>query len=49
LALLGKHVDFILESPSEFDKHGKAGTLRILASLTPMAKYPDVKTFESLG
>ena len=49
IALLGKHVDFILEQPSEVDQHVKAGKLRILASSVLMDRYPGVKTFKSQG
>ncbi|MDF1593374.1 MAG: tripartite tricarboxylate transporter substrate binding protein [Desulfobacterales bacterium] len=49
VALLGKHVDFILEQPSEVDQHVKARTLRLLAASVTLDKYPGLPTFESLG
>jgi putative tricarboxylic transport membrane protein len=49
VALLGGHVHFVLEQPSEVDEHIKAGKLRALATSTPLAQYPGVPTFESLG
>jgi len=48
VALLGKHVHFVLEQVSEGDEHVKAGKLRILATSRPLSAYPEVPTFESL-
>lgn len=49
VALLGGHVHFVLEQPSEVEEHVKAGKLRALAISIPLAQYPDVPTFGSLG
>lgn len=49
VALLGGHVHFVLEQPSEADQHVKAGRLRPLASLYRSELYPDLPTFSSLG
>lgn len=49
VALLGGHVHFVLEQPSEVEEHIKAGKLRALATSIPLAQYPDVPTFGSLG
>jgi putative tricarboxylic transport membrane protein len=49
LALLGGHVHFIMEQPSECAEHVKAGKLRMLATSVPLEEYPDVKTFSALG
>jgi len=49
VALLGGHVHFVLEQPSEADQHVKSGRLRPLASLYPSELYPGLPTFASLG
>ncbi len=49
VALLGGHVHFVLEQPSEADQHVKSGRLRPLASLYRSDLYPDIPTFASLG
>lgn len=49
VALLGKHVHFIMEQPSEANQHVKAGKLRPLAASAPLALYPELPTFASLG
>lgn len=49
VALLGGHVDFILEQPTEVLEHVKAGSLKFLATSASLAQYPDVPTFASLG
>jgi len=49
VALLGGHVHFVLEQPSEADQHVKSGRLRPLASLYPSDLYPGLPTFSSLG
>lgn len=49
VALLGGHVHFVLEQPSEADQHVKTGRLRPLASLHPAEQYPGLPTFASLG
>lgn len=49
VALLGKHVHFMMEQPSEANQHVKAGKLRPLAASVPLALYPDLPTFASLG
>jgi putative tricarboxylic transport membrane protein len=48
-ALLGNHVHFVLEQPSEADQHVKAGRLRMLAAVYESDLYPNVPTFASLG
>ena len=49
VALLGGHVHFVMEQPSETDQHVKSGRLRPLASLYPSELYPGLPTFASLG
>lgn len=49
VALLGSHIHFILEQPSEADQHVKAGKLRALASVYTSELYPNLPTFASLG
>jgi len=49
VSLLGGHVHFVMEQPSEADQHVKAGRLRPLASLYRSELYPDLPTFSSLG
>lgn len=49
VALLGGHVHFVMEQPSEADQHVKSGRLRPLASLYPSELYPGLPTFSSLG
>lgn len=49
VALLGGHVHFVMEQPSEADQHVKAGKLRALASVYPSELYPGLPTFSSLG
>ncbi len=49
VALLGGHVHFVLEQPSEVDQHVKSGRVRPLASRYPSELYPGLPTFESLG
>ncbi len=49
VALLGGHVHFVMEQPSEADQHVKSGRLRPLASLYPSELYPGLPTFASLG
>lgn len=49
VALLGKHVHFIMEQMSEADQHVKAGKLRALATSVPLEQYPALPTFDSLG
>jgi putative tricarboxylic transport membrane protein len=49
IALLGGHVHFVMEQPSEADQHVKAGRIRPLASLHPSDQYPGLPTFASLG
>ena len=49
VSLLGGHLHFVMEQPSEADQHVKAGRLRPLASLHRSELYPDVPTFSSLG
>lgn len=49
VALLGKHVHFVLEQPSEADQHVKAGKLKPLAAVHRSEAYPDLPTFASQG
>ncbi len=49
VALLGGHLHFVMEQPSEAHQHVKAGRLRPLASLYRSELYPDLPTFASLG
>jgi putative tricarboxylic transport membrane protein len=49
LALLGQHVDFILEGPSEVNEHVAAGNLRIVGSSMPLKEYPGIQTFAEQG
>lgn len=49
VALLGKHVDFMMANLAEINEHVKAGKLRIIAASAPLADYPEVKTFEQQG
>jgi putative tricarboxylic transport membrane protein len=49
IALLGNHVQFVMEQPSEVDRLVKAGKLRPLAAAQKIDLYPDLPTFASLG
>lgn len=49
VALLGNHVQFIMEQPSEVAALVKDGRLRPLAAVQKLEMYPDVPTFASLG
>lgn len=49
VALLGNHVHFVLEQPSEADQHVKAGKLRPIATVYRSELYPNLPTFASLG
>lgn len=49
VALLGQHVQFMMEQPAESEQHVKAGKLRMLATSVPLAQHPSVPTFASLG
>lgn len=49
VALLGKHVHFVMEQPSEGDQHVKAGKLRMLATSVPLEQYPALPTYEASG
>ena len=49
VALLGKHVHFIMEQPSEGDQHVKSGKLRMLATSVPLEQYPSLPTYEASG
>ncbi|HEX6003555.1 MAG TPA: tripartite tricarboxylate transporter substrate binding protein [Burkholderiales bacterium] len=49
VALLGNHIHFVLEQPSEADQHVKAGKLRPLATVYPSELYPQLPTFSSMG
>lgn len=48
-ALLGGHIHFVLEQPSETDQHVKVGRLRPLAGAYESELYPGLPTFASLG
>jgi putative tricarboxylic transport membrane protein len=49
LQLLGQHIDFIIENPSEMAEHVKAGKLRMLAATEKLTNFPDVPTFKEAG
>ena len=49
VALLGKHVHFVMEQPSEADQHVKAGKLKPLAAVHRSEAYPELPTFASQG
>lgn len=49
LSVLGRHTDFGLETPEQVSEFIKAGEIRLLASSVPLASYPGVPTFASLG
>lgn len=49
IALLGNHVQFIMEQPSEVAALVKDGKLRPLAGAQKLEMYPDLPTFASLG
>jgi putative tricarboxylic transport membrane protein len=49
VALLGNHIHFVLEQPSEADQHVKAGKLRPIATVYRSELYPNLPTFASLG
>lgn len=49
IALLGNHVQFIMEQPSEVAALVKDGKLRPLAGSQKLEMYPDLPTFSSLG
>ncbi|WP_159917314.1 tripartite tricarboxylate transporter substrate binding protein [Pantoea sp. 18069] len=50
-ALLGGHVDVIVQNPSDIVPHVKAGKMRLLASASPMRwkELPDVPTLKEQG
>jgi tripartite-type tricarboxylate transporter receptor subunit TctC len=48
-ALLGNHIQFLAENPSETLQYVTSGQMRILASTAKIAAQPDVKTFAELG
>lgn len=47
--LLGNHVHFVLENPSETEQHVKAGKLLALAVSEPLEQFPDAPTFAKAG
>lgn len=49
IALLGNHVQFIMEQPSEVAAMVQDGKLRPLAGSQKLEMYPDLPTFASLG
>lgn len=49
IALLGNHVQFIMEQPSEVAALVKDGKLRPLAGSQKLEMYPDLPTFAALG
>lgn len=49
VALLGKHVQFVVENPGEVEQHVKAGKLRALAASDRLAQFPDVPTLAEAG
>ncbi len=51
VALLGRHVDVIVQNPSDVVAQIRAGELRLLASASPMRwqEFPDVPTMREAG
>lgn len=49
IALLGNHIQFIMEQPSEIAALVRDGKLRPLAGSQKLEMYPDLPTFSSLG
>jgi putative tricarboxylic transport membrane protein len=49
VALLGKHVQFIIENPGEVEQHVKAGKMRALAASDKLVDFPGVPTFAEAG
>jgi putative tricarboxylic transport membrane protein len=48
-ALLGNHVQFLIENPSEVAQYITAGRMRAVAASHKLAAFPDVPTFSELG
>jgi len=48
-ALLGNHIQFLAENPSEVMQYVESGQMRMLASTAKIDALPDVKTFKELG
>jgi putative tricarboxylic transport membrane protein len=49
VALLGGHVQFLMENPAEVQANVTAGKMRILAASEKLSQYPDVPTFKEAG
>lgn len=49
VALLGKHIDFIIENVQEVREHVKAGNFRIIAATDKLQSFPAVRTFKEQG
>jgi tripartite-type tricarboxylate transporter receptor subunit TctC len=49
LALLGKHVHFIIENPAEVEQHVKAGKLKVVAVSNHLDLFPDAPTVAEAG
>jgi tripartite-type tricarboxylate transporter receptor subunit TctC len=49
VALLGKHVHFLLENPGEVEPHVKAGKMRPLATSDKLPQFQGVPTFAEAG
>jgi len=49
LALLGKHVHFIIENPAEVEQHVKAGKLKVIAASEHLNQFPGAPTLEEAG
>jgi tripartite-type tricarboxylate transporter receptor subunit TctC len=49
LALLGKHVHFIIENPAEVEQHVKAGKLKVVAVSNHLDLFPDAPTVAETG
>lgn len=49
LALLGKHVHFVIENPAEIEQHVKAGKLKVVATSDRLALFPDAPTYAEAG
>jgi tripartite-type tricarboxylate transporter receptor subunit TctC len=49
VALLGNHVQFVIENPGELEQHVKAGKMKPLAASDKLAEFPNVPTFAEAG
>lgn len=49
VALLGNHVQFIIENPGEVEQHVRAGKMKALAASDKLTEFPQVPTFAEAG